>query len=106
MTTDKYTVAAAICRACGNPAGCFCEDEKRPPGAWCALRVDQATAALSALQSDGWRCELKALVDACGAIPPGSYSPKEIEDWLCRDMKPAVERARATLIADQSGVKS
>lgn len=40
---------------------------------------------------------LQNLVAAWEVLPNGNYSPRCIEDWLARDMKPAVDAARAAL---------
>jgi hypothetical protein len=66
------------------------------------LLATPITALPSAGTGGGQRPELENIVAACGAIPAGNYSPKQIEVWLNNDMKPAVERARAFLSATSS----
>jgi hypothetical protein len=40
---------------------------------------------------------LRKVVKAWEALPEGRYSPREVERWLCREMKPAIDAARAEL---------
>jgi len=40
---------------------------------------------------------LRKVVEAWEALPEGHYSPREVERWMHRHMKPAIDAARAAL---------
>lgn len=46
---------------------------------------------------------LKAIVEAWEKLPGGmSYTPRIVGDWLIKDMKPAIDRARKALGEDDA----
>jgi len=62
-----------------------------------AALIDYHERAIAELEREGaerLNKTVRKLIRAWESLPEGTYSPRQIQDWLVRKMKPAIDAAR------------